>query len=303
MLAGPAPGPRVPQSIALDRLGSGRHLMTYAAIMTHVRPEPDAAPRLACAKALAVRFGARLIGVGAEMIPPLAFDNGFYSVDAEWVTAMRESIEGQFKVCRDAFRRETADLSAGEAAWLCGIDSPTPALAAASRSADLIVAGGAPRKGASPYRDVAPAELAMQAGRPVLVAPQTAPPLSAARIVIAWKDTREARRALSDALPFLLKAEAVQVLEICDHDAVPDAEVRTGDVADALLRRGVSASAKVEVLGHALPSHRILDAARDFGADLVVLGCYGHSRLGEWVFGGVTRDLLAQDEIYLLLSH
>jgi nucleotide-binding universal stress UspA family protein len=277
--------------------------MTYAAIMTHVRPEPGAAPRLVCAKAIAARFGARLIGVGAEMIPPLAFDNGFYSVDAEWVTAMRESIEGQFKVCRDIFARETADLPAGGAAWLCDFDSPTPALAAASRSADLIVAGGAPRKGASSYRDVVPAELAIQAGRPVLVAPPTAPALSAARIVIAWRDTREARRALSDSLPFLLKAEKVLVLEICDHDATADAEVRTGDVAEALKRQGVVATAKVELHDHVSPSTRILDAARAFGADLIVLGCYGHSRLGEWVFGGVTRDLLAQDEAYLLLSH
>ena len=277
--------------------------MTYAAIMTHVQPEPEAAPRLACAKAMALRFGARLIGVGAEMIPPLAFDNGFYSVDAEWVTAMRDSIEGQFKVCRDIFKRETEDLPAGHASWLCGIDSPTPALAAASRSADLIIAGGAPRKGASPYRDVAPAELALQAGRPVLVAPPTAPTLSAAKIMVAWKDTREARRALTDAMPFLLAAEAVLVLEICDHDALSDAEIRTGDVADALQRRGVKATAKAEVHGHALASQRLLDKARAFGADLIVLGCYGHSRLGEWVFGGVTRDLLAQDEAYLLLSH
>ena len=277
--------------------------MTYAAIMTHVRPEPEAAPRLSRAKEIAARFGARLIGVGAEMIPPLAFDNGFYSVDAEWVTAMRESIEGQFKVCRDVFRLETADLPAGRAVWLCGIDSPTPAIAAASRAADLIVVGGAPRKGTSPYRDVSPAELAIQAGRPVLVAPPTAPDLSASRIVIAWKDTREARRALSDSLPFLLKAKGVLVFEVCEHDAVSDAEVRTGDVADALQRRGVAAEAKVEVQGHGPPSRRILDAARAFEADLIVLGCYGHSRLGEWVFGGVTRDLLDQDEAYLLLSH
>ena len=59
--------------------------MTYSAIMTHVQPGPETAPRLACALALAERFGAKLIGLGVEMIPPLAFDNGFYSVDAEWV--------------------------------------------------------------------------------------------------------------------------------------------------------------------------------------------------------------------------
>lgn len=276
--------------------------MTFAAIMTHVRPEPESAPRLTCAKALAERFGARLIGVGAEMIPPLAFDNGFYSVDAEWVIAMRQSIEDQFKVAHDIFTRETEGLASG-AAWLCGIDSPTPALASACRAADLIIAGGAPREKFNPYRDVSPAELAMQAGRPVLVAPPAAPALQARQVVLAWKDTREARRALSDALPFLEAAEGVLVLEVCEHEAASDAAIRTEDVAAALRRRGVAARAKVDVHGHAPPSVRILEEAAAIGADLVVLGCYGHSRLGEWVFGGVTRDLLGQDEVYLLLSH
>ena len=277
--------------------------MTYAVIITHVRPEPAATPRLTCAKAIAKRFGAHLIGVGAEMIPPLAFDNGYSSVDAEWVIAMRKSIETQFKAAHEVFKRQTADLAADGATWLSGIDSPTPALAAASRAADVIVVGGAPRHPTTPYRDVDAAALAMQAGRPVLVAPPTAPELLARRVVLAWKDTREARRALSDSLPFLMAAEGVLVFEICAKDSAADAQIRTDDVAKALSRKGVAASAKVVVHGHEAVGQRILQEARAYGADLVVLGCYGHSRLGEWVFGGVTRDLLAQDDIYMLLSH
>ena len=277
--------------------------MTYASLMTHVQPEPEAGPRLACAIDLAGRFGARLIGVGAEMIPPLAFDNGFYSVDAEWVVAMRQSIEEQLQVAHDLFKRETATFAADDRVWLSGIDSPTPAIAAASRGADLIIAGGAPRRRESPYRDVAAAELALQAGRPVLVAPPKAPTLSAAKVVVAWKDTREARRALSDALPFLERADSVLVLEVCEASATEDARIRTADVVSALTRRNIKAEARVATAAHAAPGLLILDEALAFGADLIVLGCYGHSRLGEWVFGGVTRDLLAQDDVYLLLSH
>jgi nucleotide-binding universal stress UspA family protein len=276
--------------------------MTLTAIMTHVQAEAEAAPRLACARSLAERFGARLIGVGAEMIPPLAFDSGYGFVDGEWVVAMRQSIDSQLAKARTTFEHATADFVAGDAVWLSGVDAPTPTLAAASRAADLIVAGGAPRRGASPYRDVAPAELALQAGRPVLVAPPAAPVLRGDRVVVAWRDTREARRALSDAAPFLDAALEVLVLEVCEADG--DARIRTDDVAGALRRRGVaSVTAKVAAPGHAPASTRILDEARAFGADLIVLGCYGHTRLGEWVFGGVTRDLLAQDEAYLLLSH
>ena len=277
--------------------------MSYSAIMTHVQPDAACAPRLACAIALARRFQARLIGVGAEMIPPLAFDNGFYSVDADWVVAMRESIDQQLGLAHDVFKRETAGLPAGDAVWLCGIDTPAPALAAASRAADLIVLGGVADRGGSPYRDAAAAEVAMQAGRPVLVVPAGGKPLAANKIVVGWKDTREARRALADAQPFLDAADAVLVLEICDGGDAEDARTRTGDVTEALRRRGVKAEAKVVVHHHEHVSGQLLDEAKAFGADLSVLGCYGHSRLGEWVFGGVTRDVLANEEAYLLLSH
>jgi nucleotide-binding universal stress UspA family protein len=276
--------------------------MSYAAIITHVRAEPEAAPRLAAAIALARRFRARLIGIGVEMIPPLTFDGGYYSVDAEWIAAMRENIEEQLGLARDLFKRETAAFAERDTTWLSGIDAPTPAVAAASRAADLIVAGGA-RDHLSPYRDVSVAELTIQAGRPVLVVPSAGPALSARKILLGWKDTREARRALSDSLPFLEAAEAVRVLEVGEGDSLEDARIRTEDVVAALARRGVRAEAKQIPHSGAPAGQRLYEEAAIFGADLIVLGCYGHSRLGEWVFGGATRDLLSQDEIHLLLSH
>jgi len=278
-------------------------MATFSTLMTHVQSEPAAAPRLASAADLAKRVRARLVGVGAEMIPPLAFDNGYYSVDADWVIALRGTVEDQLRAARTAFERVTADFPPGDAVWLSGIETPTPALAAASRAADLIVLGGAPRRRESAYSDCEPAEVAIQSGRPVLVAPSSAPRLNAERIVLAWKDTREARRALSEGVPFFEAAGAVLVLEVCDEADRHDAGIRTDDVVAYLRRRGVAAEAKVVLHDHAPASERIIDQARAFRADLIVVGCYGHSRMGEWAFGGVTRDLLAQDEVYLLLSH
>jgi nucleotide-binding universal stress UspA family protein len=277
--------------------------MAFCTIMTHVQPEGDAAPRLARAVELARRFKARLIGVGAEMIPPLAFDNGYYSASADWLIAMRQSVEAELTAAQDAFALATADFAPGEAVWLSGIESPTPAVSDAARAADLILVGGAKRGHESSYIDVSPAELAMQAGRPVLVAPPAAPPLAARRIVLAWKDTREARRALSDAMPLLEAAEAVLVLELCEGVAECDAKARTEDVAAAIRRHGGQAEASAPVHRRGPVSVQLLDEVRAFGADLLVMGCYGHSRLGEWVFGGMTRDVLAQDEVYVLLSH
>ena len=275
--------------------------MTYAAVLTHVQADEAAAPRLACAIDIARRFEATLIGIGAEMVPPLAFDGGFYSLEADWVTAMRESIEDRLKVARQRFKDATG-REVPQAIWACGLQTPAPAIAAASRAADLIVAGGAPREMHDPYRDCSAAELAITSGRPVLVAPPDGRPLSARQVVLAWKDTREARRALSDAIPFLERAERVVVTAICAAIDAEEASRQVEDVTGALKRRGINAAAKV--VEHAHPDgFQLLRQASLEGADLIVCGAYGHTRLGEWVFGGFTRDLLSQDDCHLLISH
>jgi len=275
--------------------------MSYAAIITHVQADPDAAPRLVCAVDMADRFSAAIIGVGVEMLPPLAFDSGYYGVQTDWTSVMADVVDERLKAARNSFT--TAAKGLGErAVWLSGVQLPTPALAAASRAADLVVAGGQAHRRLDPYRDAGPAELALTCGRPVLVAPSQGPRLEAKRIVLAWKDTREARRALSDSLPFLERAEAVVVVEVCGTNDADQAQVRTDDVAGALKRRGVAAEGKVIAKPHAGAEQVLFEASQN-GADLIVAGAYGHSRLGEWVFGGFTLDLLSQDQHHLLLSH
>jgi nucleotide-binding universal stress UspA family protein len=275
--------------------------MTYAAVITHVQADEAAAPRLAAAIQIAKRFDAAIIGVGAEMIPPLAFDGGFYSVEADWQAAMRQTVEDHLKAARKAFRAATTDFG-DRAAFECGMQLPEPALAAASRAADLIVTGGVAHGRADPYTACSPAQLAIASGRPVLVVPPGAPHLEAKTVLLAWKDTREARRALSDAMPFFERAERVVVAGICPREATDDVRIELEDVARALVRRGVHAEAKV--VEHAHPDgFQILRQASLEGADLIVCGAYGHSRLGEWVFGGVTADLLSQDQAHVLFSH
>jgi len=275
--------------------------MTYAAVITHVQADPEARPRLACAVETTRRFEADLIGVAAEMIPALAVDGGYYSVEADWITAMRELIDTRLEEARQVFRQATADL--GErASFACGIQPPDQAIATASRAADLIVAGGCARKHRDAYRDCSPAELAITSGRPVLVAPPSARALEAKQILLAWKDTREARRAMSDAMPFLAAAERVVVAAVCPESFAEASGRQVADVARALTRHGVKAESKVVADAHP-DGFQILRQASLEGADLIVCGAYGHSRLGEWVFGGVTADLLSQEEVYLLFSH
>jgi nucleotide-binding universal stress UspA family protein len=137
----------------------------------------------------------------------------------------------------------------------------------------------------------------------VLVAPPGEAELAARAALVAWKDTRESRRAIADALPLLRLAERVRIAEVCHDDEVDEVRPRLEAIVAWLGRHGIAGEA------HPLPGKRahvaekIDGAASEIDADLIVTGGYGHTRMGEWVFGGVTRDLLYGSRRFLLMSH
>ena len=275
--------------------------MTYKSVLLHVQGNVDGQQRLRCAHDLAESFGALLIGMGAEAIAPIATGamGGFVQMDA--YPALAKMVAEDLVAAEAEFWAAAEGLANG-AVWKRGIDYPGTALAKAARSADLIVASGLGHGQLDPYRDAPAAELVMASGRPVLIVPAGVPALNGDKVLVAWQDTREARRAVTDALPFLQRAKAVRVLELCDADDHENAKVRAGDVVESLIRHGVAAAPLVaDQSGRT--ADEILRQAKSFGADLIVAGAYGHSRIGEWAFGGVTRDLLRQDQAYVLLSH
>ncbi|WP_374470013.1 universal stress protein [Phenylobacterium sp.] len=275
---------------------------SLTSLLVHAEPGAAATLRVRSAAELARRSGARLIGLGAAALePPLACDPYTGQLVAELVTQMAGALESEITAAEAAFRRDAA--AAPEVEWRCGQAMPNAALACEARAADLVVMSAAEGRQASGYHAADPAQVALTAGRPVLVVPEAGAPLEARRVVIAWKETREARRAVADALPFLAAAEEVLVLGVCEAAAATAVLAQARDVADALSRRGIAARASVAT-GQETDVARTLDAqAAALGADLIVAGAYGHGRAAEWVFGGVTRDLLKAPARYLLLSH
>jgi nucleotide-binding universal stress UspA family protein len=145
----------------------------------------------------------------------------------------------------------------------------------------------------------------MQAGRPLLIVPDSADWLDLRNVLVAWKDTPEARRAIVDALPMMRKAKNVTVAEILEGDGSQSAAAsRVRDVAAWLSRHGVSASERVAEKDGDLDATAQLDAiAADLGAGLVVAGAYGHSRFREMILGGMTQHLITQSARCVLLSH
>jgi nucleotide-binding universal stress UspA family protein len=276
--------------------------MSFKSLLVHVDLDDAGDGRVRLAAELAGAFGAHLIGVSGWAPRP-----GF-GMDSAAGDALPEAVEIDISVMKDQLksRGEAFRALAGKDAkpeWRSALDLPTELMVRHASSADLLIVGGSRHPILSdPYRAVDPGAVVLRAGRPVLVVPPTIASLAAKQIAVAWRNTREARRAVRDALPFLQRADNVAVVEFRESPGAADAHPE-GDVADYLRRHGVaSLYQRVRPVDVTVPNS-LLRFVADEGIDLIVAGGYGHSRLGEWIFGGVTHDLLASAPVCCLLSH
>jgi nucleotide-binding universal stress UspA family protein len=185
--------------------------------------------------------------------------------------------------------------------WRSVVGLQADVIAREARAADLVIIGNA-RASRDPFRALDPGSFILKAGRPVLVVPTGVTALPPRRVAVAWKDVREARRAVQDALPFLREAENVVIVEVSER-AGDQASSRLRDVANYLARHGVATVTERVLPVDATASDSLLRFIADENISLVAAGGYGHSRLGEWAYGGVTRDLLAESPVCCLFSH
>jgi nucleotide-binding universal stress UspA family protein len=145
--------------------------------------------------------------------------------------------------------------------------------------------------------------LVLSSGRPIIMFPPRGTVSQVRRIVVAWNATRESIRAVADALPLLVKAEAVEVL-VVDHQRRPEGHGQEpgADIARHLARHGAQVEVRRLSSGGKDVGRLLLSEAAAFRADLLVMGSYGHSHLREWMFGGVTRTVLYEAGLPVLMS-
>jgi len=174
-----------------------------------------------------------------------------------------------------------------------------------ARHADITVFASAPKGEDHTARiDLLQAAL-FESGRPILVVPPDyKKPVQFKNVLIAWNASREAARAVGDAATILSDADRVTVLTVDAHPRMMGlGEAPGADIGAHLAHRGVNAEVRNVSSGDCSDAEAILRAAHDIDADLIVLGGYGHARLREFVFGGVTRELLSGADIPLFMSH
>jgi len=168
-----------------------------------------------------------------------------------------------------------------------------------ARHNDLVVAGRARSANGLPSDFLE--QLLVGSGRPVLIAGSSPTPVLTGTIMVCWKETAEAARAVNAAMPFLIHARRVVIVSVAENDEnVADA---LSDVARQLGWNGVRSEIRTIAANGAAVPGLLSSAAQDCGADLVVLGAYGRSRMHEILFGSCTQSMIRNAETSVLLMH
>ena len=288
--------------------------MAYKTILVLCDSSEAAASRIELARHLAERHGSHLIGL--HIRPPFEMPvfRGAGFAGAAHYRAYEERTGAGLERSRQTFERIATGKTSGRRGptteWLVargvvGGFATMEALAQA-RCADLVVLS---QPGPDRPADGIPADLpeavALWSGRPTLVVPYVGKPaLPLETVIVCWKASREAARAAADALPILRQASKVIVLTVDAHPAsgVGDRDP-AADAAAWLARQDVKATIRHEVAADGDVGQKILSCAADIGADLIVVGAYGRSRMRELALGGVTRTMFRSMTVPVLMAH
>jgi nucleotide-binding universal stress UspA family protein len=279
--------------------------MTYKTLMVHLDTSARANARLSLALKLARTYGAHLDGLFATFEP---HPREFYVMagTADYYDARRKLRLEQRGAIERLFHAELARAQV-EGAWVTAEGDPLAAVMQRSRSADLTIVGQTDLNDPDAYVSDHFAEMiVMGAGGPVLVMPYTGYFESIGeRVLIAWNGSREAARAVHDAIPFITRAAHVTIAAAATTFTSGASQASCADLAAMLARHGATTVDIARFDRHATETSgdALLSYAAEGGFDLLVMGAYGHARLQELVLGGATRTVLGTMTLPVLMSH
>jgi nucleotide-binding universal stress UspA family protein len=246
---------------------------------------------------LAERFDARITAVAAASVEMNFVTPEGMLVAADLYQTERHELEQRLAGLEADFRRSVPEQLRGNC--LTMLDSPTSVVINAARRADLILTQTTKR---GSLRNLDIGDVLLATGRPVLMVGKGRTAVRGETILVAWKEGREARRAIVDALPLLERAASVVVVTIHEGGDRIAEKNALEDVGAWLKTHGINAQTGIHPpRGNYSDTLAVL--ARDAGADLVVAGAYGHGRMREWILGGATRDLLAAPDLNRFMSN
>lgn len=254
------------------------------------------------ATSIAATFGAQITGI-AFLYEPVIPDGTLGGVPVDLIELQREE---NSKIARDAISRFEAGVKkAGVASETRQLDATfggaATLFAQVARRFDISVVAQAQREQGATDELIIEGAL-FESGRPVIVVPYIQKSgLTLERVLACWDGGRTAARAIADAMPFLERAKAVDLVIVAEERK--NDEITGVRMSEHLTRHGVAVSVKRIAKGDLAVQDVILSYAADSGADFMVMGGYGHSRLREFILGGVTRGILNSMTVPVLMSH
>ena len=280
--------------------------MTYRSLLVHLDADPLCNARTRVAMRLAKDLDCHLVGVAPTGLIDLPASPGSAASIAEYAALAWDSLRDQAEQTVQTFR--DACRAAGVKSFEAVLDESQKAqsIVRHSHCSDLTVLSQAnpSAPGHREARDLVE-QVLLQSARPTLVLPYAwKPDTVCTKAMVAWDDSREAARAISDALPLLRVAKQVHVVSWNEsiHSDDKALRPRLDALHKWLMWQGVTSEIHVESTDIPI-AEAMLSRAADLDADLVVMGAYGHARWTEMVLGGATRGLLASMTVPVLMSH
>ena len=280
--------------------------MTYRSLLVFLDNEPLCAARTAVAARLAKELDCHLVGVAPTGVVGLPTVPGAATSLAEYAALSWNALRDQAEHAAESFREVCRALGVTSYEAVVDEADKAPSLVRHAHCSDLTVLSQADPGAPGHYLAQALVEqVVLYSARPTLILPYAGRvDTLGSHAMVAWDDSREAARALSDALPLLRLAKQVQVISWNEAGSDDDNGLRPR--LDALSRwlmwQGVSADVHVETTDIDI-ADAMLSRAADMSIDLIVMGAYGHARWTERILGGATRGLLATMTVPVLMSH
>jgi nucleotide-binding universal stress UspA family protein len=284
-----------------ERIATAGNPMIKNIVVNLSVAQADAAT--AYAVSVAAAFEAHLAGIAFAYEPAVA-EFGYEGVTVRLIEAERAKAAGAAEAAIRKFEESARrkGLSAESRQIEANFASAGDQFAVIARRFDLsVVTQAEPRKVVSEEMIIEAALFG--SGRPVLAVPYIQKSgLALNRVMVCWDGSRNAARAAADAMPFLARAKAVDVVMVTGERTKSD-EMPGADIAHHLARHGLQVTVQRIVSVDSDVANTLLSYAADAGADFIVMGGYGHSRLREFVLGGATRGILAAMTVPVLMSH
>lgn len=280
--------------------------MTYKTILVHLADVDRVGRVLDAAVSLARVTQGHLIGLG--VMPPFvvvpAMDGTGVTVS---VDQHREAYQADMSRLKAAFQKATAG-EVFQSEW-CEADASFATAAGIvveqARTTDVVIASQQDPGWRYSSMLEEPERIAIESGRPLILIPNKGKAaLPPKRVTIAWNAQREAVRAVFDAMPLLRMAEAVDVVWINpEREPGVAGDLPAAELCAMLSRQGIKSEASQASAIGADVGQELLRQAAAFGSDLLVMGCYGHSRLREFILGGASKHIIEHCNLPVLMSH